>query len=298
MSRSICRNLFFCATILLLIQPLHAASIEFDLSDFATSEDFAEAMKPQNRLSPLDPERYKALGAKYLLQIMPLVLSSDDIFKIMLVCGDVSEGGVMRGIQLLLVDDQKSTARVVQRIKLGEGEAPEMLLSAGEDDSDDMMIRVLRSGNNAECYVYGINRVSGKLSETMRVNRALPERLKLDIKGTMQAGGEVDVLARRPQHEETVRMPEALDALIEDEIYQPNGRPVPAIVNLKCVRNGWEGERLYKNGGTVSLEVGLSLVTLSNKQVVVATVVFEKDGSGKWSPASLSCEPFLPYRSY
>ncbi len=297
-SRPIYRVLLFCFLFLLFVSPLDAASIEFDFNDFATSQDFAEAMKPKNRLSPLDPERHSALSANHLIQAVPLALPSGDLFRIMLVCGEVSEGGGMRNIQLLIVDDRKATARVIQRIKLGDGEAPEMLMSAGEDDSDDMMIRILRTGNNAECYVYGINRASGKLSETFRVNRALPERLKLDVKATMHADGAVDVLAKRPPHEETVRMSEALDALIEDEIYQPNGRPIPAIVNLKCVRNGWEGERLRKDGEAVLLEVGHSLVTLSNKQVVVATVTFKKDGNGKWAPVSLACEPFLPYRSF
>jgi hypothetical protein len=190
------------------------------------------------------------------------------------------------------------TARVVQRIKLGDGEAPEMHLSAGEADADGMMIRILRPGNNTEGYVYAINRVSGRLKETIRVNRTLPERLKLDVKGMLHAGGMVDVLGRRPRHEERVDMSEALEALVEDEIYQPNGHPIPAIVNLKSVRYGWEGEQLRQDGSTVSLEVGMSLVIPSNKQVIVATVTLEKGDDGKWTPKSLSCEPFLPYRGY
>lgn len=285
-----------CAVSCFAPRASYSASIELDLDDLFSSKDFAEALKPENRLTALDQERYKPLQAKNLVQLMPVTLSSGDTFDAMLLCGDVSDGGVMRNVQLLLVDDRRDTPRVVQRIKLGDGEEPYISTPNNIAEPQDMMIRIIRSGNNAECYVYDINRTSGKLTEAFRINRGTPERRKVDIKAVMHAEGRIEIMSKTPPQEETLDMSGALNALIEDEIYQENGRPVPAIVNLKCTRAGWEDDRIYERDGAIMLDMGLSLVTLSKKTVVEVALTYKKDGGNKWVPHAVACTPFLPYR--
>lgn len=276
------------------------ASIEFDMEDLATSGDFAELMKPLSRLAPLDDPRYAALSAKYAAQDLSLTLSSGDEFRIMLVCDGPSSPGpanALKNIQLLVVDDRGAAASVRQRLKLGDGEAPQLLYPGGASDFTDIMVRVLRTGNNAESYVYAVNRASGSLSEALRIGRSFPERMKLSVKGRMQAGGRIEVESTSPKISTVVDMSAALDALVEDGLYQENGRPVPALVNLTCVRNGWEDERIHlAENGVPTLEVGVSLITSSRKQVVDVTVIMTKTDGKRWGVSDLRFEPFLPYR--
>lgn len=274
----------------------HAASIEFSLDDLVVSQDFADVFAPIYRVVPLDDERYKSLAAKFLIQDAEITLTSDDVYRIMLVCSEANKAGVYRGIQLLVVDDRKESARVVQRIKLSDGDTPQLLLPSRSGNIGDLMVRVIRSGNNSECYVYHVHPASGKLTETMRINRAFVERMKLSVKATMQADGYIEVVSQTPPFDERVDLSEALNALIEDELYQENGRPVPSLVNLTCVRNGWEEERIFMQNGEVRLEVGLSMMTLSKKQVLDAILTYDKGEDGRWRAQEIRFEPFLPYK--
>lgn len=274
-----------------------AASIEFDVDDLFSSKDFATILRPENRLSPIDQEKYKPLNAKNLVQVLPLILSGGGgELKLMLVCDDVNESAAMKNVQLISVDDSKDKPKVVQRFKLNEGEEPHMFPASGTREPGNVMVRILRKGNNAECYVYDINAASGKLTETFRINRGTPERLKVDVKAVMQADGQIEISSRLFSYDDTLDLSSALGALVEDEIYQENGRPIPAIVNLKCVRAGWEDDRLYTVDGTVLLDLGLSLVTLSKKTVAEVFLTYKKESGGKWVPQSMTCVPFLPYR--
>ena len=277
-----------------------AVSIEFDMQDLATSGDFAELMKPMNRLVSLDASRYAPLSTTYIAQDLDLTLNSGDEFRIMLVCdGPASPGAtnVLKNIQLLVVDDRGGDVNVRQRLKLGDGEAPQLLHPGDGSDFTDIMVRVLRTGNNAESYVYAVNRAAGSLSETLRVGRSFPERVNLSIKGRMQAGGMIEVESKSPQLASVLDMSTALNALVEDGLYQENGRPVPALVNLTCVRNGWEDERIHlAENGVPTLEVGVSLITSSRKQVVDVTVIMTKADGNRWGVSDLRFEPFLPYR--
>lgn len=277
--------------------PADALSIEFTVADLVASDDFAEVMKPVSRLTPLANARYAPLSARYLAQDMDLVLSSDDEYRIMLVCDEPAASGALKNVQLLVVDDRGEKAAVRQRLKLGDGEVPQLMHFSDAPDSTDLMVRILRSSNNAEIYLYSINRAAGNLNETLRVGRSFPERMQLSIKGRMQAGGYIEVESTKPQISSVVDLSAALDALVEDGLYQENGRPVPALVNLACVRNGWEDERIYTaDNGLPTLEVGLSLITSSRKQVVDVVAVMTKTADNRWSVSDLRFEPFLPYR--
>ena len=300
MEKRISAILISAALVLLIGRSAQAASIEFAMADLATSADFAELMKPVNRLVPLDEPRYAPLSAKYAAQDLNLTLNSGDEFRIMLVCdGPASSGSAnaLRNIQLLVVDDRGETANVRQRLKLGDGEVPQLLYPGSTADFTDIMVRVLRTGNNAESYVYAVNRAAGSLNETLRIGRSFPERMKLSIKGRMQAGGMVEVESRSPQLASVLDMSAALSALVEDGLYQENGRPVPALVNLTCVRNGWEDERIHlAENGVPTVEVGVSLITSSRQQVVDVTVIMTKADGNRWGVSDLRFEPFLPYR--
>lgn len=300
MKKCISTILFSAVLVLLAGHQAIAASIEFDMRDLATSGDFAELMKPMSRLAPLDDPRFTPLSTKYVAQDLNLTLNSGDEFRIMLVCdGPASPGttNVLRNIQLLVVDDRGDGVNVRQRLKLGDGEAPQLLHPGDGSDFTDIMVRVLRTGNNAESYVYAVNRAAGSLSEMLRIGRSFPERANLSIKGRMQAGGMIEVESKSPQISTVIDMSEALNALVEDGLYQENGRPVPALVNLTCVRNGWEDERIYlAENGVPTLEVGVSLITSSRKQVVDVTVVMTKADGNRWGVNDLRFEPFLPYR--
>lgn len=281
----------------LLCSAADATSIEFSLDDIDTSSDLTALLSPISRITSLDKGRYEPLAAGYLLQDMDLLLNSGDLLRIMLVCASPAPSGALRDIQLLLVDDRKDTPKVLQRIKLGDGEAPQLLTGSGASGYGDIMLRVIRTGNNSEAYVYSVNRAAGRLTESLAINRSFPERMKLSISGKMQQGGFVEVQSKNPAVSSVMDMSDALDAMIDDELYQPNGRPIASQANLVCVRNGWEDERIsVGDDGSVTVEVGLSLITSARRQVADVVAVLAKAGINQWEVRDIRFEPFLPYR--
>ena len=293
-----------CALLLFPLSPADAAeSLEFSFQPEPLSVDLGAILTEAPRYPALPQDKYKAVGADYLVREAEIVLTTNDRYRLLLVCKDIASEGWLRGIQLAVVDERTTPATVIQRVSLGDGLAPQMLspaltgaFGAGGRETD-LMLRVIRRGNNTEAYVYGVNPVTGRLREALRVNRSLPERLKLDIRGTMQDGGYVDVAAKKPAIATRVDLSESLAALVEDELYQPDGRPIAALQNLTCVRHGWEEEGIYMEEGKAVVSVGLSLITLSRKQVVDVAALFEKNAAGEWEITRCRFEPFLPYRN-
>jgi hypothetical protein len=254
--------------------------------------------------APLDSEKYGALGGGFLIQEIIARLTTGDRYRIMLICGEVFPSGRVRDIQLAVVDERRIPAAVIQRVKLGGGELPAITAvpdGAGANPSA-LMFTVIREQSYTEAAVYSINSVTGRLGEIMSIDRSYPERARLDVSGVLGPGGIVRVayaLPKSPEsakREESVDLSEALDSLIEDGIYQPDGDPVAALKNLRLVRNGWENEAIYAYGGRIRVEVGMSLITLSKRQVVDVAAVLEIDDKGSSELVSLLFEPFLPYR--
>jgi hypothetical protein len=254
--------------------------------------------------APLDGEKYGALGGGFLIQEITARLTTGDRYRVMLICGEVFPSGRVRDIQLAVVDERRTPAAVIQRVKLGGGELPAIAAVPGGVDANPsaVMFTVIREQSYTEAAVYSINSVTGRLGEIMSIDRSYPERARLDVSGVLEPGGIVRVeyaapkSLKSPKSPESVDLSEALDALIEDGIYQPDGNPIAALKNLRLVRNGWENEAIYAYGDRVRVEVGMSLVTLSKRQVVDVTAVLEIDDKDSPELVDLLFEPFLPYR--
>jgi hypothetical protein len=239
-------------------------------------------------------EKYSGTLGKYLIQELLIPLASGDCYRLILTCSAVDATGGCRDIWLAVVDERKTPAMIIQKTGLGNGYAPQ-ILTASDDASEDVMFRAIRAGYNTEAHVYAINPVTGRLTETMSVTRAFPETMKLDVSGTMLEGGIIEAESKRPPLYERIDLSGALNSLIEDELYQQNGSPIPALRNLRLVRNGWEDAGIYLEGGETRVEVGMSLATLSKKTVVEVTSVFKKDGIDKWTVVEQYFAPSLPY---
>jgi hypothetical protein len=272
---------------------LSAEPIDFTFDD-PISADLSGIMDPSAGFVPIDRDRYKNLGAGYWIQDLPIITSGGAKFRLILMCGSVSESGRASAIQLVLVDERPPGAKVMQRVRLGSGEAPQ--LTSPAPGARDVMFRVIRTGNISEGSIYSIDPGTGRLKESMRIDGSFLRRAKLDVKGTLMPDARVEVVSKLPEERATVDLSEAMDALVEDGIYQQNGRPVPALANLTLARGGWEDEGIYHDEGGVRLEVGLSLVTNSKKQVVDVMATLAKDDAGEWVVTDLNFEPFLPYR--
>jgi hypothetical protein len=156
----------------------------------------------------------------------------------------------------------------------------------------------MRVGNNTEAFDFSFDKDGRKLMETLRVNRSFPTKYGVRLIGTLELDGFVEVVATGPDKSERVDLTEAVDALIEDELYQMNAHPVPSMRSLTCVRNGWEGEEFVMGDNGPEVRVGLTLITPSRKQVVNVTAVMTKNSNSKWTITDYSFEPFLPYRSW
>jgi hypothetical protein len=214
----------------------------------------------------------------------------------MLVCSDIDSSGGSRGIQLVVADERKTPAAVVQRIQLQDGYVPQLLFASDTEAPTDIMLRVILANDNTEAHVYSINPVTGRLTDTLTVTRAFPEKMKLEVTGVMTEGGVIEIESKKPARKVKIDLSEVLDSLIEDELYREDGRVIPAMENLTLVRNGWEDERFGGQGGKVFVEVGMSLVTLSKKPVIDVTGVLTKNNDS-WTVSGLTFGPSLPYRS-
>jgi hypothetical protein len=196
----------------------------------------------------------------------------------------------------VVVDERRTPAGIIQRIGLGDGLAPQ-ILPESDDAPQAVMFRAIRAGNVTEARVYHINDVTGRLDAPLLVGYDFPQKMKLDVKCELKQGGMVELESANPNVKRTLDLSPVLDYLVEDEIYQPDGNPIPALKNLRLARGGWEDERIYRENGDTMVEVGMSLVTLSKKTVADATAVLRYDKSGHWTVEALTFEPSMPYRS-
>ncbi|MDR1020360.1 MAG: hypothetical protein LBL73_06350 [Synergistaceae bacterium] len=284
--------------------PSQAAGAAAGLGLDELSFDFAPESVFKASYARLEGERYKPIGNPYLVW-EPFGGKPGDP-RLMIVCARVSERAgqgvlnALRDIQLLLVRDEGAKLELLQRVKLGNGTAPQVL-QPGPDlrdilDGADFMVRVMRSGNNTEAYVYRFDEGALKLSETLRINRSFPEKFNVRVKGTLEQDGFVRITSTGPDRDERLNLSHAVEALTEDGIYQPNGRPIPSMRNLSCVRAGYEGEDLVTGRDGTEVHVGMSLLTPSRKQTADVTAILTKDGNGCWLVTDYRFEPFLPYR--
>lgn len=243
----------------------------------------------------LDEGKYSSSAGKYLISDMTVTLRSGDAYRVLLTCADSAAGG-SRGIQIVIVDERRTPAAIIQKISLGDGLAAQILPDAGEAPRA-VMFRAIRAGNMTEARVYSINDVTGRFEETLVVDRDFPKRMKLDVTCRLEPGGKVILESASPRVAYTLDLSPALDYLIEDEIYMPDGNPIPALENLQLARGGWEDESIRAENGDTVLEVGMSLLTLSKKTVADATAVLRYDKSGHWTVEALTFGPSMPYRT-
>jgi hypothetical protein len=291
-------SIFFIAAALCAITPpVHA--VNFDEKSIL-NPDF----------SRLEGEKYSALGNPYL--IWESIGSSSDGLRMMLVCREVGEpkagARTLKDVRLLLVSEDKGLMKAAQQFKLGDGASPQILAPGSPNSRDvenppdpgrdtDFMVRIMRGGNNTEAYVYSFDPGAATLKETLRVGRSFPVRLGVKVRGTLETGGFAEVETVSPDKKGRVDLAEAVNALIEDGLYQLNARPIPSMRSLTCVRNGWEGEGLYASRDGPEVRVGMTLITPSRKQVINVTAILTRKDDGKWAVTDYLFEPFLPYRS-
>jgi hypothetical protein len=269
-----------------------APSIIFEYEDTGYA-DISTVME-----SPIYHEletKYSGALGEYLIQDMLIPLTSGDFYRLLLTCSAVDNTGGCRGIQISVVDERKTPAVIIQKMGLGDGYVPQ-ILTASDAACEDIMFRAIRAGDNTEAHIYAINPVTGRLTLTMSITRAFPETMKLDITGTMLEGGIIQAESKKTPRKEKIDLSDALNSLIEDELYQQDGNPIQALRNLRLIRGGWEDADIYLDGGEPRVGIGMSLVTLSGKAVVEVTCVFiKKDGIGDWTVAELRFAPSLPY---
>jgi hypothetical protein len=271
--------------------PVISFDFDGDVSGDLPFDPFASVFYP-----PLEEGGYSPSEGKYLISDMTVPLKSGDAYRLLLTCADYAAGG-SRDLQILIADERRVPAGIIQRIKLGDGLAPQ-ILPESDDARQALMFRVIRTGNVTEARVYHINDVTGRLAETLVVGHDFPVEMKFDVKCELKPGGMVELESANPSVKRTLDLSPALDYLVEDEIYQPDGNPIPALENLRLAREGWEDERIYRENGDTVAEIGMSLVTLSKKTVAEATAVLRYDNkSGRWTVEALTFEPSMPYRT-
>ncbi|MDR1943803.1 MAG: hypothetical protein LBQ19_03180 [Synergistaceae bacterium] len=281
------------------------AAVDFAPDTPALQGGFGGEVLLRASYARLEGERFKTLGNPYL--IWESDATPQGGLRLMLVCGKIATSAssglydTMGNVRLLLVRERADGAiELARQVKLGDGAFPE-LLAPGSDGGrgiSDFMVRIIRSGNNTEAFAYFLDADSAKLTETLRVNRLFPVKIGVRLRGKLTEGGFAEVVSVSPDKTARVDLSEAMDALVEDGLYQLNARPIPSMSSLSCVRNGWEGEEFSMGADGPELRVGLSLVTPSRKQVVNATAVLSKNSGGKWAVTDYTFEPFLPYRSW
>ncbi|MDR3255161.1 MAG: hypothetical protein LBT31_06310 [Synergistaceae bacterium] len=317
----VCR-LFLLACILaplLLARQAAAAGESIDFTFEPASIDLGLSSPLEIEYKKLEGEEFKPLGNPYLVWTAGSSLRGG--LGLMLTCAGVptaeSSGRPkkLKNIQLLLVRMEGNLIKPVQRFKLGDGAAPRFagsIFSPRRQERDaepispeagsSFMITIIRDGNNTEAFVFtlleGTNGESGlRISEPLRINRSFPSKMNIDLSGTLEQDCFIDIRSVNPDKSERLDLREAAGALIEDNLYQLNARPIPSMRSLACVRNGWEGEDLSFKDGRFELNIGLTLITPSRKQLVDVTAVLHKDENGKWAITDYAFEPFLPYRS-
>ncbi|MDR1514808.1 MAG: hypothetical protein LBS45_03860 [Synergistaceae bacterium] len=288
--------------LVLLTLPIAAAGSSPQTALAEPSLDFDAGSIFKGGYRKLDDERYKPIGNPYL--VWESFGGKSGAPRLMIVCGRVLDRKgapeELKDIRLLLVREADSKLELLQRFKLGDGASPQ-ILPTGYDLRDigggsDFMVRVARRDNNTEAYVYSFDKGACKLSETLRVGRSFPGKFGVKVSGTLEQGGFALISSVGPDKEERVDLSYAIDALIEDGIYQLNARPIPSMRSLSCVRAGYEGEEFIAGKDGAEVRVGMTLLTPSRKQIIDVTAVLTKDEPGKWRLTDYLFEPFLPYR--
>ena len=293
---------FLLAAFLILLQGevigAYGASISFDLGNERAllSGDLASLEKEYQPRVIENAKDYRLPGGARMIQTENLAGG----LRLMFTGSGLSKDGRFSDIKLLLLRAAEKSGekeRVLQRLNLGAGETPQMQVLSFEGGANAVFVRVMREGLNTEAFVFALNREkTPKLTEGLRVDRNFYLRAGLSVKGTLQHGGFVEVASVKP--EKTARLdlsdPDAADELIAQGLYQPDGEPVSALRNLACSRTGSEGVDVMQDN---TIQVGMSLISLSKKRVVDATATLESEDGAKWSIADIDFEPFLPYRS-
>ncbi|MDR0765109.1 MAG: hypothetical protein LBE65_05925 [Synergistaceae bacterium] len=268
--------------------------ISFDFAGDASGDLPFEPLAPVFYL-PMDRSEYSSSNGKYLISDMTVPLKNGNVYRLLLTCADLAAEN-SRGIQIVVADERRAPAGIIQKIRLGNGLAPQ-ILPESDDAPGAVMFRVIREKNVTDARVYQINHVTGKLEKPFAIGHDFPRNMKLEVKGRLEPSGAVKLESANPYVKQTLDLSPVLDYLVEDEIYQPDGNPIPALANLRLTRGGWENERIYRENGDTVMEVGMSLVTLSKKTVVDATVFLRYDKSGRWTAEALTFEPSMPYRT-
>jgi hypothetical protein len=281
---------FFAMRALGAEPPVISFDFDGDVSGDLSFESLASIAYPL-----LDEGKYPQKAGKYLISDMTLPIESGGAYRLMLTCADYAAGG-SNGIQVVVADERRAPAKIIQGIELGDGLAPQ-ILPESDDAPQAVMFRVIRAGNMTEARVYHISPATGKLKGSLVVGHDFPQKRKLKVTGRLTPGGKVELESANPRVKETLDLSPVLDYLVEDEIYQPDGNPMPALENLRLTRGGWEDERIYRENGDIVAEVGMSLVTLSKKTVADATAVLRYGKSGHWVVEKLTFEPSMPYRN-
>ena len=273
-------------------------SIQFDYdsvsADLGVDTDLSWEAIGRPVYMEMDGERYSSSAGKYMIQDLIIPLKSGDKYRMMLTCSSLDKSYACLGIQLVIVDERKTPATVIQNVKLGDGYSPEIITAP--EDANNIMFRVIRAGENTEANVYAINPVTGRLDEKLPITRRFPERMKLKVTCVMKPGGIMEAVSELPSVRRTIDMSEVLDALVEDELYQSDSNPIKALENLRLVRGGWEEENLYREGRETRIDVGMSLITLSQKPVIDVTAVLKQDNNENWVVSELRFEPSMPYK--
>ena len=243
----------------------------------------------------LDGTKYSASLGRYLIREIAIPLKSGDEYRMMLTCDSLDKSGACLGIRLVIADGRKTPAAMIQRFGLGDGYAPTVVFAP--EDERNVMFRTIRAGDSTDARVYSINPVTGSFDEKLTVTGTFPDKMKLKVTAVMKPGGIIEAESKNPAVKQIADMSGALDSLVEDELYQPDGNPITALENLRLVRSGWEDENIYRSGGETMLSVGMSMITLSKKPVLDVTAVMRMDEHGNWFVSDIRFEPSLPYRS-
>lgn len=290
---------FFLAVFLVFLQSdAFGASISFDLKNDKTplSGDLSVLEKVYQPRVIENAKDYRLPSGTRLIKAEDL----EDGLRLMFVGSGLSKNGRFSDIKLLLLraaEKKGGKEKVLQRLNLGAGEAPQMQPLSFEGASPAVFVRVMREGFNTEGFVFALNREkTPKLTETLRVDRNFYLRARLNVKGTLRSGGFVEVASAKP--EKTVRLnlsdPDAADELIAQGLYQPDGEPIDSLRNLACSRTGSESVEVVPEN---KIQVGMSLMSLSKKRVVDVTATLESEDGAKWDVTDIDFEPFLPFRS-
>ncbi|MDR3165048.1 MAG: hypothetical protein LBU13_05680 [Synergistaceae bacterium] len=240
----------------------------------------------------IDESKYPASAGKYLISDMTVPLKSGNAYRLLLTCAGSAAGGSM-GIQIVIADERRTPAGIIQKIELGDGLAPQILPESEAPGA--VMFRAIRAGNVTEARVYLINHATGRLDEALVIGHYFPQKMKLKVKGKLEPGGRVELESANPRVKETLDLSPVFNYLVEDEIYQSDGNPIPALENLRLVRGGWEDESIRHENGETVVEIGLSLITLSEKTIANAAAVLRYGKSEHWTVESLTFEPSMPY---